>query len=346
MEAGPLQRSDNVGKRTSINDHINKRTTPFRSSGPASTTSGDSDSSYMSREVARSADYATQAFATPDRGRRAGPDFLGEPPLTHTSPSMKRRAVILPPGTPPNKPDLSPNRPSPQAKSGPRPRGTALVDPGPIPLLPFSRGIENRASPQSGRIGQFLLPGSPTTPIRRKSAKELINHFEEQSSASKNIPSAPRMKYSASSPTPTRSPLSEARLNGPLPELPPQPTFPLEGPQRRLQASPGKSPIRSLMNMVGLGRKDKSTSPGRRTSPSPTPKRRALLAEDDEVVVRPRSGSILREVDAMTSRTLSSDHSTPARDLPVFGDVNPSQSPNPLVGKHDKSTVFGLLTAT
>ncbi|KAG8915290.1 hypothetical protein FRC00_005916, partial [Tulasnella sp. 408] len=144
------------------------------------------------------------------------------------------------------------------------------------------------------------------------------------------------MKLSATAPTGSspRTPLSEARLNGPLPALPIKEPF----TQHWQPSSPSRSPIRSLMNMVGLGKKGKQSEEyagrkGRRkrsVSPSPIPRRtRALLAEDDETPIPPRPfeseigyrpNSYLSDedrMDAVTMKTVSDDHATPVRDIPV-----------------------------
>ncbi|KAG9003611.1 hypothetical protein FRB90_011150 [Tulasnella sp. 427] len=158
------------------------------------------------------------------------------------------------------------------------------------------------------------------------------------------------MKISATAPAGSapRTPLSEARLNGPLPALPLR-----EGQPQWQPSSPSRSPIRSLMNMVGLGKKGKHADgdsgwKGRRKgSVSPTPPRqraRALLAEDDETPIPPRysfdneAADLLSShpsnedrTDTVTMKTVSEDHTTPIRDIPIFRPEKSSDEETPIL---------------
>ncbi|KAG8864636.1 hypothetical protein FRB96_005140 [Tulasnella sp. 330] len=196
---------------------------------------------------------------------------------------------------------------------------TSLQDQGPVSTPPpASRGGRRndrspRTSPQPPRTQKQRHQDSPSTPVRRRTAKELINHFEQSASASKNPSEKKIGSYDRDTPA-RRTPLSNARLNEPLPALP---ALPL--PESRFSGSPTRSsPIRSLMNLVGLRKKGKGGSRGKSISPSPM--RRALLAEDDDA----DKNYPIYEIDPydeepVTMKTLAADHSTPTRDVPLFG---------------------------
>ncbi|KAG8903002.1 hypothetical protein FRB99_003835 [Tulasnella sp. 403] len=185
---------------------------------------------------------------------------------------VKRHGVFL---------SSQPSSPVKQANFIPiRVKPITLVDPGPVPSPSASPtrpgGFQRMQTSPAWDARPNIRPPSPTTPTRHRSAKELIHHFE----SSATTPKALDMETSIS--TPTRSPLSKARLNSPLPAL----------PSRDAKISPSRSPIRNLINMVGFRRKAKrnSNNSGERTkSVSPTPKRRALLAEDDDTTIVERS---------------------------------------------------------
>ncbi|KAG8929375.1 hypothetical protein FRC01_004426 [Tulasnella sp. 417] len=286
-----------------------------------------------------SSSVTSETFGSPSRGTsltspteesfpsikaKSAPSSQQLPALKSTPVSTKGHTVCLSPSS-----QLSPSRANPTKSVG-----TTLYDPGPVSPLhsptrskAFSNGnLVHHPSPRS--TGDL-----PVTPVRRRTAKELIDHFEQSGGSAPRA--APAMKLSATAPTGStpRTPLSETRLNGPLPALPIKEPF----AQHWQPSSPSRSPIRSLMNMVGLGRKGKHTEgdvgwKGRRkrsVSPIPIPRRtRALLAEDDETPIPPRSFESEAEyrlssyrskedrMDAVTMKTISDNHATPVRDNP------------------------------
>ncbi|KAG9038684.1 hypothetical protein FRB95_000274 [Tulasnella sp. JGI-2019a] len=190
---------------------------------------------------------------------------------------------------------------------------TTLHDLGPVSTTPLAnyRERRNNRSPRTpsrpARPQHERHQDSPSTPVRRRTTKELINHFEQ----SAEHPSGRKIgPYDCATPT-RQTHLSNARLNDPLPALP---TLPL--PESQFSESPARSsPIRSLMNLVGLGKKRKGGS--REKSASPIPVRRALLAEDDEAERKYEMDPCGTQPVAI--ETLTSDHPTPKRDIPAFG---------------------------
>ncbi|KAG9048745.1 hypothetical protein FS837_012108 [Tulasnella sp. UAMH 9824] len=288
-------------------------------------------SSSVTSETSRSRSRATSTSNSAKEESFSGakdksaPSSQQCPPLNSSPVSTKRHGVFLSPSS-----QLSTSRANPT-----KPVGTTLHDLGPVSPL------QSPTRPKASNNGNFVQHSSPrpagdlpVTPVRRRTAKELIDHFEQSGGSAPRT--APAMKLSATAPTGSspRTPLSEARLNGPLPALPIKELF----TQHWQPSSPSRSPIRSLMNMVGLGRKGKQSEgdtgwKGRRkrsVSPTPIPRRtRALLAEDDETPVPPHpfesetghrlSSYRLDEdrMDAVTTKTVSDDHATPVRDIPV-----------------------------
>ena len=103
---------------------------------------------------------------------------------------------------------------------------------------------------------------APSTPVRRYSAKELIRKFESQSVSKSDL----RIPSSAVASPKSFSSITDDRLQGPLPALP--------IPRSKPPSSPSRSPLRSLMNLMGL-----SKSGGRGKDQSPR-RKRVLLAEE------------------------------------------------------------------
>ncbi|KAG8979401.1 hypothetical protein FRC05_008386 [Tulasnella sp. 425] len=337
----PLQRHPNVEKRVSLSSSPTSRDISMNSCSSSSVTSETCGS--LSRGASRS------DTSTPPTEESIS-DVKDHPPLSprgylgvsSTPPSTKRHAVFLSPSG-----QLVPST----SRANPtKPIGTTLHDPGPVSPLP------SPTRPKARNNGDFAHRSSPrsageppVTPVRRRTAKELIDHFERSGGSAPRT--APAMKLSATAPTglTPRTPLSEARLNGPLPALPLKEPF----AQYWQPSSPSRSPIRSLMNMVGLGKKGKHSDgdagwKGRRkgsVSPTLPPRRaRALLAEDDETPIPLRRsferetgyelgsrGSNEDRIDAVTMKTISDDHATPVRDIPIFLREKPGDEENPIL---------------
>ncbi|KIO25305.1 hypothetical protein M407DRAFT_25316 [Tulasnella calospora MUT 4182] len=332
----PLQRHPNVEKRVSLGS----------ASKPGAVSMSSYSSSSVTSETPGSPSRGTSTSTSPTEESFSGitdksvPGSQQHSIINSTPVSTKRHGIFLSPSS-----QLSSSRVNPTKSVG-----TTLYDPGPV--SPLQSPTRSKAY-NNGDFLHHLSPRSagdlPVTPVRRRTAKELIDHFEQSGGSAPRT--APAMKLSATAPTGStpRTPLSEARLNGPLPALP------IKEPSTQYwqqPSSPSRSPIRSLMNMVGLGKKGKHSEgdagwKGRRkrsVSPTPIPRRtRALLAEDDEAPVPPRSfeseaGYRLSSYrsnedrrDAVTMKTVSDDHETPVRDMPVVLRERPEDEENPVL---------------
>ncbi|KAG8936650.1 hypothetical protein FRC02_000108 [Tulasnella sp. 418] len=180
--------------------------------------------------------------------------------------------------------------------------------PSPLRTSPFLV-LRSHESPLTNRRQRTSLqPDSPATPIRRRSAKDLIDHFESQSaSPSRSAPcSTPTNNSSNTAPStaPPRFPPSEARLNGPLPAIP--------LPEPKMAPSPSRSPLRSLINMMKGKKRNKQRSP----SPSPVPKRRAMLDDEDGQPPRLLYDTTLNTAPA-SAQTMSLGNLKPDQDADV-----------------------------